>query len=266
MSRICILGHRGMLGNILFEYFHSLGHECLTIDRKFSIVSAEIWFDELIQLKPDWVINATSFTSKSPETKQTHWEVNFSLPFLLAKALPDGIGFIQPSTDAVFPCRGGGPYWAEDPLAPDDDFGLAKKMSEECISRPYHFIIRTSLIGPEVEGVKKNLLAWTLNQGSTFSGFSNHRFNGITTLQWAKLAEKIMNGEFPDQKLLQPAIDPALSLVELMTMIRETWKMPAKIQAVEAPTPLNRIMISNVPVPFLQVQLEELYSWMSLAK
>lgn len=262
MSRICVLGHNGMLGHIVLQYFQRLGHECLTMERKFSIVNAEIWFDELIQQKPDWVVNCTSFTSKKADAKQTHWEVNLSLPFLLAKALPDGIGFIQPSSDAVFPSKGGGPYWVEDPLTPEDDYGLAKKMSEESITRPYHWIIRTSLIGPD-KGAPKNLFSWTLSKSDTFSGYENHRFNGITTLEWAKLAEKIMNNEFPDQKILQPAIDPAISLVELMKLIRDTWEAPAKIQALEAEEPLNRILVSNVPVPFLQDQLQELKNWIT---
>ncbi len=260
MSRICIIGHQGMLGHFLDAYFKSLGHECLPVTKSYSVAEAEVWFDELLQLQPEWVINCASVAVKPETSTQLQWEVNFSLPFLLAKALPDGIGLIQSSSDAVFPKRGGGPYWAEDPSNPDEDYGLAKKMAEEAISRPFHFIIRACLIGPEVK-TTQNLLSWTLAQGGDFSGYSNHRFNGITTLQWAKIAERIMNGEFSEKKLLQPATDPAISLLELMHLIRNTWQAPATIQEIESPEPLNRILISNVEVPYIQEQLNELYQW-----
>jgi dTDP-4-dehydrorhamnose reductase len=250
-----------MLGHFLRKYFTDLGHECVSVGKRYSVAEAEIWFDELLKLEPNWVINCASISVKPGSPKQPQWEVNFSLPFMLAKALPDGIGFIQPSSDSVFPDRGGGPYWAEDPMTPEDDYGLAKKMAEEAVSRPYHWIIRTSLIGPEVEE-PKNLFSWTLAQGNRFSGYSNHRFNGITTLQWAKLAERIMNGEFAEQRLLQPATDPAISLSELMKMIRDTWEAPAQISAIESPEVLNRIMITNTEVPFIQDQLADLHQWM----
>ncbi|MES2309206.1 MAG: sugar nucleotide-binding protein [Verrucomicrobiota bacterium] len=262
MSRICILGHNGMLGHFLKKYFADLGHECVTVEKRYSVAEAEVWFDELLKLEPEWVINCASVSVKPNSSKQLHWEVNFSLPFMLAKALPDGIGLIHPSSDAVFPSRGGGPYWAEDPMAPDDDYGLAKKMAEEAVSRPFHWIIRTSLIGPEIEE-PKNLFSWTLAQGNQFSGYSNHRFNGITTLEWAKIAERIMNGEFADQRLLQPATDPAIPLAELMKLIRDTWQAPAQINAIESSEPLNRIMITNTEVPFIQKQLADLYQWIN---
>ncbi len=251
-----------MLGHLLKNYFGDLGHECLHVTKRYSVAEAEVWFDELLQLEPEWVINCASISIKSEIPKQMQWEVNFSLPFLLAKALPDGVGLIQASSDAVFPSRGGDPYWAEDPLNPEDDYGLAKKMAEESITRPYHFIIRSCLIGPEQKGAQ-NLLSWTLAQGESFSGYSNHRFNGITTLQWAKLAERIMKGEFPVQKLLQPATDPAISLFDLMHQIRNTWNAPATINEIKSPEPLNRILISNVEVPYIQEQLTELYHWMN---
>ena len=260
MSRICIVGHHGMLGHLINNYFSSLGHECLHLEKRYSVAEAEIWFDELLQKEPEWVINCASISLNPKIPKQLQWEVNFSLPFLLAKALPDGIRLIQSSTDAVFPARGGGPYWPEDPLNPSDDYGLAKKMAEEAISRPYQFVIRACLIGPEVEK-NQNLFSWTLSQGEHFSGYSNHRFNGITTLQWAKIAEQVMNGEFPNQKLIQAATDPGISLLELMNLIRNTWIAPAEIKPIEAPEPLNRILISNIQVPHIQEQLDALYAW-----
>ena len=114
-------------------------------------------------------------------------DVNSSFPYRLAEALSDGQRVIQIATDCVYSGATGSYEEAatHDPL---DVYGKSKSLGE--VPAPGLLHLRCSIIGPE-QGEPRSLLGWLLSQeqGGTVTGFTNHRWNGVTTFHFAKLCE-----------------------------------------------------------------------------
>lgn len=105
-----------------------------------------------------------------------------------------GIKTIQIATDCVYSGVKG--QYAEDaPHDPLDVYGKTKSLGE--VKSGSFLNIRCSIIGPE-KYKKDFLLEWFLMQqeGTKVKGFSHHLWNGVTTLQFAQLCEKIINNKF----------------------------------------------------------------------
>ena len=98
---------------------------------------------------------------------------------------------IQIATDCVFSGRIGN--YNEDSIHdPVDVYGMTKSLGE--VFTGNFLNIRCSIIGPELKN-NLGLLGWFLTQknGSELKGFINHKWNGVTTLQFAQLVLKIIH-------------------------------------------------------------------------
>lgn len=107
------------------------------------------------------------------------------------------VKIIQIATDCVYSGKKGN-YKEDDLHDALDVYGKTKSLGE--IFNGNFLNIRCSIIGPERKN-KLSLLEWFLNQkdGSEIQGFSHHKWNGVTTLQFAQLCEKIINKDFFDK-------------------------------------------------------------------
>lgn len=105
---------------------------------------------------------------------------------LAAMAQAAGARVIQIATDCVYSGRDGN--YAEDALHDAlDVYGKTKSLGE-VPGAPHFHNVRCSIIGPEPKG-KVSLLEWFLKQpkDGSVTGFLNHRWNGVTTLHFAKV-------------------------------------------------------------------------------
>src|SRR5262249_25665737 len=120
-------------------------------------------------------------------------ELNAAFPVLLRLALPSDVVIVHPSTDCVFSGRNG-PYDVDAPPDATDPYGLSKALAESIAKYPNTVVIRTSIIGVEPEGRAFGLLGWFLSQpdGATVTGFTDHRWNGITTLEWCRVSDDLL--------------------------------------------------------------------------
>jgi dTDP-4-dehydrorhamnose reductase len=119
--------------------------------------------------------------------------INGAFPHVLASVL--GGKLVHITTDCVFNGKEGYPYKENSPTTPVDLYGLSKSLGEptSCLT------LRTSIIGRELDG-HTGLLDWFLQQsGKTITGFGGHLWNGITTKQFGKICDQIMQdpGAFP---------------------------------------------------------------------
>jgi len=142
----------------------------------------------------DYIINSIgvikpAINEENPLCVAQTIRINAEFPHRLA-AFCSSIGgkIIHPSTDCVFSGRGRKSYKEDDVPDATDVYGRTKILGE-C---PTSMNIRTSIVGPEIN-TKRSLLEWFLSKGSgTVNGYTNHLWNGMTTLQWAKIVHNII--------------------------------------------------------------------------
>ena len=263
--RVCVLGHRGMLGHVVARYLISQGCQVVTISERF-IPSSPHWFlDEIKKHQPNWCVNCICLLPNKAQSPQELFEINAFLPELLATQLPPSIALIQPSTDGVFtpllPNR-----LATDTPDANDDYGLSKCHAESVMKGHNHYIIRCSILGIELR-TTYSLLSWFLAQKESVNGYVNHYWNGITTLQWAKVCSHIIHKNTnTNYQLFQPGILPPVTKYELLIMFSQIWEHNLDIKAIVPETPVVRTLVPNIDTPSLTEQLRELRVWETSSK
>ena len=151
--KILITGIDGQLGNQLKE--SSLkGVKIIGLKRKqFNLLDNDHCKKTILELKPDWIINAAAFTavdSAEKEIKKT-FDINAKAVETLAKTISSyGGRLLQISTDFVFDGSKKTPYLPTDKCNPINVYGASKLQGENLsLKYPGTLILRTSwLYGP----------------------------------------------------------------------------------------------------------------------
>ena len=146
-----------------------------------------------------WILNAIGITKPlirddNPQEVDRALRINALLPHAIARvaeALDARV--LQIATDCVYSGAKGG-YTETDVHDALDVYGKTKSLGE-CFS-PNVINLRCSIIGPEPKDFKF-LLEWFRSQpvGASVNGFVNHKWNGITTLHFARLCAGIIETE-----------------------------------------------------------------------
>jgi dTDP-4-dehydrorhamnose reductase len=152
--------------------------------------------------------------------------INGALPHILAKI--NGEKLIHITTDCVYDGREGFPYDENSPKSPVDIYGLSKSLGEpiDCLT------IRTSVIGRELDG-RTGLLEWFLQQErKTITGFAEHYWNGITTQQFGKLCDQIMQSpeSFPRRGVYH-VFSTVVSKYEMLLAFQRKYGIHCTIRA-----------------------------------
>ena len=117
--------------------------------------------------------------------------VNALFPHELATLAQEiGARVIQISTDGVF-SRDAGVCLEDSPQHCDDIYGKTKSVGE--VIAPNFLNIRCSIVGPN-PATKRGLLEWFIGQpqGAAVHGYTDHIWNGVTTVQFADLCAKLV--------------------------------------------------------------------------
>jgi dTDP-4-dehydrorhamnose reductase len=146
-----------------------------------------------------WIINAIGITKPlirddNPQQVERALRINALLPHAIARVAEAlGARLLQIATDCVY-SGAKGAYVETDTQDALDVYGKTKSLGE-CFS-PNVMNLRCSIIGPEPKDFKF-LLEWFRSQpaGASVNGFVNHKWNGITTLHFARLCAGIIEGE-----------------------------------------------------------------------
>jgi dTDP-4-dehydrorhamnose reductase len=198
--RVVVLGASGMLGSMLVRV--------LAAERDLDVVAstrasfdAETSDDRALDALLDgaaWAINAIGvIKSYIHDTNAAEVEraiaVNARFPHRLARAAErHGASVLQIATDCVYAGTRGA-YVETDAHDALDVYGKTKSLGE--VPAPNVHRLRTSIIGPEPAHFV-SLLEWFRRQpkGATVNGFVNHHWNGVTTLQFARVALALVRG------------------------------------------------------------------------
>jgi dTDP-4-dehydrorhamnose reductase len=199
-----------------------------------------------------WIVNAIGITKpliRDDDAAEVERAllVNALFPHRLARAAARvGARVLQIATDCVYSGARGG--YAED-AAHDalDVYGKTKSVGEVYAAGAHH--LRCSIIGPEPKE-RKFLLEWFRGQprGAEVQGFVNHGWNGVTTLQFARLCAGIVRGNPPLPHLQHVVPADAESKADLLGALAESFgRRDVRIRRVEAASTIDRTLATREP-------------------
>jgi dTDP-4-dehydrorhamnose reductase len=248
-----------MLGHVVARYLADLGFEVLTSPRRYEGGPRDSLVEEVRASQADWVINAIGKIKQKCDDATELIRVNGQFPVHLSVRLAPGQRLLHASTDCVF-CGRRGDYRTTDERDADDDYGFSKILGEAAVAE-HCVVMRVSMIGPELAG-GHGLLGWFFRQPGPVNGYTNHRWNGITTLEWAKQAAALLRGEWtPPASHFQLACRRAVSKYELLRLSAEVWGRHIEIRPLATPEPVDRTLVGDVECPPIGEQLAELRRW-----
>lgn len=226
---IVVLGGSGMLGSMMTKV--------LDLDfQSFSRPQFDAEYDFVIPEFNDRIINCIGVIKPYCDDVERAIRVNSIFPFSLPA------GSIQIATDCVFSGRKG-KYVETDEHDAGDVYGKTKSLGEaEHLNN-----LRCSIIGPEQKN-HLSLLDWFLSQEvDEVNGFTNHLWNGITTLHFTRICQGIIRQgiELPAIQHIVPA--NVVTKAELLQIIADVYGKKIKINPVEAPEKIDRTLSTNDP-------------------
>lgn len=177
--------------------------------------------------------------------------VNAFFPHILSGYCKNSsVKIIQIATDCVFSGKEGN-YTEKSPHGALDAYGKTKSLGEVFSENMLN--IRCSIIGPELKN-KLGLLEWFLNQedNTKVQGFTNHKWNGITTLQFAKLCLKIIESnkfsEFTRNSSCYHFIpNNIVSKYELLKLFQKIFERDIKVTPAKNEAKIDRTLTTNYP-------------------
>jgi len=168
--------------------------------------------------------------------------VNALFPHALARAAETaGFQVLQIATDCVY-SGNRGKYLEPDSHDALDVYGKTKSLGEVYSTNVHH--LRVSIIGPEPQK-HVSLLDWFLNQpsGSSLNGYTNHEWNGITTLHFARLCHGVIRDQLKLGHLQHVVPEGLLSKADLLRSFSKAFhREDLRIVPVEAQIAVNRTL------------------------
>ena len=213
VTRVALFGSSGMLGSAMAKFFEIQGFEVIEFNRsgkpvigknkvvKFDVCTTSDLQKKVLISNVDVIVNAVGMIRQlidesSAVSIKRAFQINSDFPRTLDElSVKSSIPVIQIGTDCVFSGSHGN-YVESSKFDPKDVYGKSK-LEGESLSRNT-ITIRTSVIGKELNS-SNSLLDWVLNQekNAIVKGYTNHYWNGVTTLHFAKVvAGIILNGAY----------------------------------------------------------------------
>lgn len=262
MKKILILGHKGMLGNAVFSYLSTKKdlYSLLTVESRWPDPA----FKNNSQLQEaDFIINCIGVIPQNKPTDDDYQSINVDLPLFLESL---GKKIIHPSTDCEFSgtISQDEKYTKLSPREPYDAYSRSKADSSQALEEKSGNtkIIRTSIIGHELKN-HVALLDWFLHSEGKVKGYTNHYWNGLTTLEWAKQAEHLMTNWEHYPTLTQLGTDDIMSKYDILIVIQKVYNKFIEIEPFTTEKTVNKCLKSDMTVPNLVTQLEELRDFYS---
>ena len=260
---VYILGSNGMAGSMLVTRLQEVGIDSIGLTRQDLDITKPSWQDTLaIRLRTnDSLINCIGIipqkVSQNSETKELYMYCNGVFPHELAELCRrHSVRLIHLSTNCVFKT---GNKSEDDIPDADDMYGLSK-MAGEPVDKA--LVIRCSIIGPE-RNTSVSLMNWALSQ-TTLCGYTNHKWNGITTLELANQISSIIVEKSHTLGLLHLFSKNTLSKYELIKEIHMLWNHTATLVPSQTVVSYDKTLISTHfdPVKTIQTQLLELHIYL----
>ena len=199
-----------------------------------------------------WVINAIGvikpyIDDANANQRRRALLVNGLFPYRLATAAQEtGACVLQIATDCVFSGIKGA-YTEHDHHDALDVYGKSKSLGEVPSASLVH--LRCSIVGPEVKS-HASLLDWFLGQpnGAEVKGYTDHLWNGITTLHFAKLCVGVVRSGLPIEGIHHVLPGGTVSKADLLRIFAGAFdRTDVQITPERAPVALDRTLATNDP-------------------
>lgn len=276
-KKILILGSTGMLGHIVYEYFHQQEkYELFDLVYRNKLRDESIVCDitntseikEIIHsIQPDYIVNCIGILIKGSVSNPANAIfINSYFPHLLVQ-IADEINakVIHISTDCVFSGKKGS-YTETDFRDADDTYGRSKALGEIFSDR--HLTLRTSIIGPEIKTDGEGLFHWFMNQSGEINGFTEAFWGGVTTLQLAKNIEQSIQHNYSG--LLHVTNGKRISKFDLVNLFKGIWEKDSVSIVPYSGKSVDKSIIStkgiDFNVPSYSDMLLKQYEWMKRKK
>lgn len=207
--RVLILGGDGMLGHQLLARLQAAHDVRVTLRGEAADyaslgalheASGEFGVDVrdedrlrevLTRFRPAAVVNAVGIVRQREEARdaETMIAVNALFPHRLSRLAGEiGARIIHIGTDCVFSGRRGS-YRESDVPDAEDLYGRSKLLGE--LVGPARLTLRSSIIGPELRH-RQGLVEWFLASPGRVRGYRRVIFSGLTTLELARVVERVL--------------------------------------------------------------------------
>jgi dTDP-4-dehydrorhamnose reductase len=264
--KVVILGSTGMLGSITLDSFEKSGNfELIATYRNkaeaesliaaypsvdFRLLDAETSSVENIKAAingAEWVVNAIGVIKPyihddNPNEVERAIRVNSLFPHLLGEAASSNSAkVIQIATDCVYSGEKGN-YVESDVHDALDVYGKSKSLGESYQEVVHN--IRCSIIGPELKG-HLSLMDWFLGQekDTEVNGFTNHQWNGVTTLHYARLCQGIIKNNVALPHIQHIVPGNLITKANLLKAFgKEYNRADITVNSVEAPKVIDRTL------------------------
>jgi dTDP-4-dehydrorhamnose reductase len=266
MRHVLVLGSSGMLGSaVVKEFVDFSGAVSATIrmvsneshSSKVTLLKFDAANDDLRESlsgidRVDYVINCIGVIKphiKDSDAKQraNAIAINGLFPYSLESWSREvGAKVLQIATDCVF-SGSRGAYLESDEHDALDVYGKTKSLGEVPSNSMMH--LRVSIIGPEI-GRSTSLLEWVRNQpkGAEISGYTDHLWNGITTLHFAKIARGIVEADLFSPGVFHVLPKDDVTKHELVSsMARHLGRNDIAIKPVSTGDGINRTLRTRFP-------------------
>jgi len=240
MNKILILGGTGMLGNAVvchfqnnnnYEVYFTYRNEKVAFENfnKENAIHFDCLNDNILNLPKniDYVINCIGIIKPFMYNDiKNSILINSVFPHNVSNwCKNNNIKMIHITTDCVFSGLHGkyNELSYHDAL---DDYGKSKSLGEpknKCM------ILRTSIIGEEIHK-DASLISWTKSQkGKEVNGYLNHFWNGITTNEYAKICQKIIENNLYEEDLFHIHSKDTVSKYQMLHYFNKKFNLNLKI-------------------------------------
>jgi dTDP-4-dehydrorhamnose reductase len=174
-----------------------------------------------------WIVNAIGITKpliRDDNAAEIERAIRVNSQFpqqLAARARAVGARVLQIATDCVF-SGSRGAYTERDPHDALDVYGKTKSLGESVA--PWVHNLRCSIIGREPKDFKF-LVEWLVRQpaAASVNGYTNHRWNGVTTYHFARLVQGIIRAEPELANVLHVVPADELTKAEMLAAIAKAY-------------------------------------------
>jgi dTDP-4-dehydrorhamnose reductase len=230
MIKIVLFGSTGMLGRYVYKVLCDK-YDIQCISRSDFNIENDNWSKLKTILnflnKETIVINCAGIIPQKVkfDNCRSYIRVNTIFPHKLNEICKDfNSKFIHITTDCVYDGVKGY-YIKTDQHTAMNIYGITKSEGEPDNTT----VIRTSIIGEEING-KNSLLEWIIkNKNGTISGYTNQLWNGVTCLTLAKYIKNIIDNNLFWKGVKHIYSDDIVSKYELCIFINKIYELNINI-------------------------------------